>query len=63
MYTKNDLIKHIADMGILPEDTLFVHSSIRAIGKTENGADTVLDAFIEYMRPGLLIFPPHTWAG
>lgn len=35
---------------------------MKAIGEVENGADTVLDAFIEYMRPGLLLFPTHTWA-
>jgi aminoglycoside 3-N-acetyltransferase len=35
---------------------------MKSIGEVVNGADTVLDAFIEYMRPGLLIFPTHTWA-
>lgn len=35
---------------------------MKSIGEVEGGADTVLDAFIEYMKPGLLIFPTHTWA-
>lgn len=61
MYSKCELIKGFEGIGILPEDTLLVHSSMKSIGEVENGADTVLDAFIEYMKPGLLIFPTHTW--
>jgi aminoglycoside 3-N-acetyltransferase len=61
MYTKQDLIKHIKEIGIQPTDTLLVHSSMKAIGDVEGRADTVLDAFMEYMKPGLLIFPTHTW--
>lgn len=61
MYTKCDLIKNIYDIGIKPEDTLLVHSSMKSIGDVKGGADTVLDAFMEYMKPGLLIFPTHTW--
>ena len=62
MYTKNDLINCIANLRIEPTDTLLIHSSLKSIGKVENGADTVLDAFIEHMKDGLLIFPTHTWA-
>jgi aminoglycoside 3-N-acetyltransferase len=62
MYTKADLISSISALGVKPDDTLLIHSSMKSIGEVENGADTVLDAFIEYMEPGLLIFPTHTWA-
>lgn len=62
MYTNNDIINCIINLGIKQNDTLLVHSSMKAIGAVENGADTVLDAFIEYMKDGLLIFPTHTWA-
>ncbi|MBN2534211.1 MAG: AAC(3) family N-acetyltransferase [Spirochaetales bacterium] len=34
---------------------------MKATGKVEHGAETVLDAFIEYMADGLLVFPTHTW--
>lgn len=62
MYTKNDLLNDIAAIGIKPNDTLMVHSSMKSIGKVEGGADTVLDAFIEYLKDdGLLVFPTHTW--
>ncbi|WP_099468065.1 AAC(3) family N-acetyltransferase [Konateibacter massiliensis] len=62
MYTKQDLLFNIKQMGILPTDTLLIHSSMKAIGEVEGGADTVLDAFSEYLSEGLLILPTHTWA-
>ena len=61
MYSKEDLLKAIKNMGIKSTDTLLIHSSMKAIGKVENGGDTVIDAFMEYMNDGLLIFPTHTW--
>ena len=61
MYQKQDLMTHLADMGIDPKGTLLVHSSMKAIGDVEGGADTVLDALCAYMRDGLLVLPTHTW--
>lgn len=61
MYTKQDIINHIREIGIDTNDTLLIHSSMKAIGEVEGGADTVLDAFLEYLQDGLLIFPTHTW--
>lgn len=61
MYTKSDIVKHIKDIGIKPTDTLLIHSSMKRIGEVEGKADTVLDAFMEYMSDGLLIFPTHSW--
>jgi len=62
MYTKQDLIDAIIEIGIKPSDTLLIHSSMKAVGQVEGGADTVLDAFTQYLQEeGLLIFPTHTW--
>lgn len=61
MYTKSDLLESIKKIGIKPNDTLLIHSSMKAIGSVENGAETVLDVFIEYMKEGLLILPTHSW--
>lgn len=61
MYTKNELIQNIESMNIDPKGTLMIHSSMKAIGEVEGGADTVLDAFSEYMKNGLLLFPTHSW--
>lgn len=61
MYTKEQLKKHLQDMGVDPKGTLLVHSSMKAIGPVEGGAETVLDALTEYMAEGLLVLPTHTW--
>ncbi len=56
------LQKQIKDMGIKEDDTVVIHSSLRAVGKTENGADGIIDAFCGYLKNGLFIVPTHTWA-
>jgi len=61
MYTKEQLKADLAAMNINPKGTLLVHSSLKAIGEVEGGADTVLDALCEYMQEGLLVLPTHTW--
>lgn len=61
MYTKQDLIEHLEQAGIKRDGTVLVHSSMKSIGEVEGRADTVLDAFTEYMKDGLLVFPTHTW--
>lgn len=61
MYTKTDLMKQIEELGIKPTDTLLIHSSMKSIGEVEGRGDTVLDAFMEYLKHGLLVFPTHTW--
>ena len=53
--------KDIKNMGIKNNDTLLIHSSMKAIGQVEGGAETVLDAFMEYLEKGLLILPTHSW--
>jgi len=61
MFTKKDLVSNLSEIGIDPHGTLKVHISYKAIGDVVGYADTVLDAFMEYMRHGLLVFPSHTW--
>ena len=61
MFTKKELMAHLAELGIQPEDTLLVHSSMKAIGQVEDGAEGVLDVLMAYLSPGLLILPTHTW--
>ena len=61
MYTTEQLKQQIKAMGILPTDTVVIHTSMKAIGDVEGGADGVLDAFGEYLSEGLLVVPTHTW--
>ncbi|SDD83315.1 aminoglycoside 3-N-acetyltransferase [Paenibacillus sp. UNCCL117] len=62
MYTKEHLIMQLEQLGIDGKGTLLVHSSMKSMGPVEGGADTVLDAFAEYMKEGLLVLPTHTWS-
>lgn len=47
MLTKQDIKLSLELMGVVPGDTLLVHSALTAIGPVEGGADTVIDAFLE----------------
>lgn len=62
MYTTSDIVKNLEQLGILPSDTVMVHTSLKSIGELKNGADTVLDALCGYLEEGLLVMPGHTWA-
>lgn len=61
-YTKQDLEQQLMEAGLRDTDTILIHSSMKAIGGVEGGADTVLDAWMEYFGQGLLLLPTHTWA-
>ncbi|MBQ9775531.1 MAG: AAC(3) family N-acetyltransferase [Lentisphaeria bacterium] len=61
MHTKKSLKRDLAAMGLAPEQTVLIHSSMKSIGEVEGGADIVLDALQEYFAPGLLVFPTLTW--
>ena len=61
MHTKESLTDDLIRAGIQPSDTLLVHSSMKSIGAVDGGADTVLDALMDYFREkGLLVFPTLT---
>lgn len=62
MHTKNSLIEDLNRTEIRKNGTLLIHSSMKAVGEVEGGGDTVLDAFIDYMNEGLLLFPTHSWS-
>lgn len=61
MYTKNELKAQLTQMGVLPTDTVVIHTSMKAIGEVEGGAEGVIDTFCEYLQEGLLLIPTHTW--
>ena len=61
-YTKEDLKSCLQRLGLTGNEAIMVHSSMKAIGEVEGGADTVVDALMEYFAEGLLMTPTHTWA-
>lgn len=62
MFTKSVLKEQLKQMGLKHTDTVLIHSSMKAIGEVEDGADGVLDVWQEYFEDGLLLLPTHTWA-
>lgn len=61
MYTKDQLKECLKNMGLKKNDAVLIHSSMKSIGEVEGGADTVIDAFMEYLEDGLFMTPVHTW--
>ena len=61
-YTKESLMLDLRAMGLKSTDAIMVHSSMKSIGEVSGGADTVVDAFMEYFKDGLFMTPTHTWA-
>lgn len=63
IYTKNDILAQLEKMGAPKDKAVLMHSSLRLIGKVEGGAQTLLDAMIEYFTSegGLFCVPTHTW--
>ena len=61
MLTKSDIREFLTKAGIKHDDKVTIHCSLRSIGEIENGADGLIDAFLEYLNEGLFIVPTHTW--
>jgi len=63
MFTKAQIHAQLEEMGVKPSDTVIMHTSMKAIGEVEGGADGFLDMMIDYFaEEGLLLVPTHTWA-
>lgn len=60
-YNKQQLKDQLESMGLKGDETILIHSSMKAIGAVNGGADTVLDVWMEYFKNGLLLLPTHTW--
>ncbi len=61
MISKEQLKADLQAMGIRPGDTVLIHTSLRAVGPVEGGAQGFIDAFCEYLSEGLFLIPTHTW--
>lgn len=61
MVTKDDIIKFLQNIDIKHDDTVLIHTSLKAIGELEGGVDMLIDTFCEYLHHGLFIVPTHTW--
>lgn len=59
--TYDDLINDFKKVGLNPFDTVMVHSAFSTIKNIEGGVNTVLKAFKDYFKDGLVLIPTHTW--
>lgn len=56
------LVDDLRELGLGAGDRVVVHSSLRAVGRVEGGAETVVDALLEVLEPqGLLVVPTFTY--
>ncbi|MCL2461336.1 MAG: AAC(3) family N-acetyltransferase [Defluviitaleaceae bacterium] len=54
-------ISALRALGIAPDDTLLVHSSLKSLGWVDGGAETVIRALIEALPDGTLLMPALDW--
>ncbi len=62
MLTRADIHIFLKQIGIKPDDTVLVHTSMRSLGEVEGGCDGLIDAFTSYLNEGLFLVPTHTWS-
>ncbi len=63
MFTKDDILGQLQNMRAPQDSVVLMHTSLRAIGRVEGGAEALLDTLIEYFtaKGGLFCVPTHTW--
>ena len=62
MITEYDVFQTMEDLQIPRNAKVTIHTSLRAIGGIDGGADGLIDAFRAYLSEGLFLVPTHTWA-
>ena len=63
IYTKEELLRQLDALQAPTGVPFLFHSSLRAIGPVEGGAEALLDILVEYFtrNGGLFCVPTHTW--
>lgn len=59
----DDILSQLNQFEKAKGKTVIVHTSLKAVGKIDGGAETLLNALIEYFTSddGILCVPTHTW--
>lgn len=63
MISKMNILEQLEQFKMAKGSIVTVHSSLKAIGAIDGGAETLLKALIEYFTQdgGILCIPTHTW--
>ena len=57
---KEDLIETYIKVGIKPNDTVLVHTSLSKLGFVIGGAQAVVESLIETLNQGTIVMPAHS---
>ena len=58
MWTRQHLADNLRRLGVMPGDTLFIHSSFKSLGPVDGGAETVVHALEDAVdTEGLILMP------
>ncbi len=57
MLTKEYLIERLKEFGIESDSILMVHSSLKALGPIDGGAETVIEVVEDAVKDGTIVFP------
>ena len=61
--TRDQIAAALRALGLPAGAIVFMHSSMSSIGYVEDGADTIVDAFMDILSPeGTLVVPTFTFA-
>jgi len=63
IFSKSEIIEQLEAMNAPKDSIVIMHSSLKAIGRVEGGAEKLLEILIEYFTEegGLFCVPTHTW--
>lgn len=63
IYTKDEILDQLNRMNAPKGSVVLMHSSLRAVGNVEGGAQALLDVLVDYFTDngGLFCVPTHTW--
>lgn len=60
--TSEGIFEGLRKLGVAAGETIFVHSSLRAFGHVEGGAEAVVEALLSSVDPdGHVVMPTFTW--
>jgi len=61
VFTPEQIVQDLTRIGLAKGDIVYVHSSLRKVGKIDGGADTLIDCFLSIIgAEGTLAVPTHT---
>ncbi|MEE1043523.1 MAG: AAC(3) family N-acetyltransferase [Clostridia bacterium] len=65
MFTKNEILKQLETFEVAKGTIVTMHTSLKAVGQVDGGAEALLDTLVEFFTQdgGLFTVPTHTWDG